>query len=32
VCTLGILFVPVLFSAERRAMHDRLAGTRVVIG
>jgi uncharacterized RDD family membrane protein YckC len=32
VGTLGILFVPVLFSAERRAMHDRLAGTRVVIG
>ena len=30
--TLGILFVPVLFSAERRAVHDRLAGTRVVIG
>jgi uncharacterized RDD family membrane protein YckC len=31
-CTLGLLFIPVLFSAERRAVHDRLAGTRVVIG
>lgn len=32
MCTLGVLFIPVLFSAERRAIHDRLAGTRVVIG
>jgi uncharacterized RDD family membrane protein YckC len=32
VCTLGLLFIPALFSSERRAMHDRLAGTRVVIG
>ena len=32
MCTLGLLFIPVLFSAERRAVHDRLAGTRVVIG
>jgi len=31
-CTLGLLFIPVLFSVERRAVHDRLAGTRVVIG
>lgn len=32
VCTLGLLFVPVFFSADRRAVHDRLAGTRVVVG
>lgn len=32
VCTLGLLFLPVFFSAERRALHDRLAGTRVVVG
>ena len=32
MCTLGVLFIPVVFSAERRAVHDRLAGTRVVIG
>ena len=32
MCTLGLLFIPVLFSAERRALHDRLAGTRVVVG
>ena len=32
ICTLGVLFIPILFSAERRALHDRLAGTRVVIG
>jgi uncharacterized RDD family membrane protein YckC len=31
-CTLGLLFIPVLFSVDRRAVHDRLAGTRVVIG
>ncbi len=30
--TLGALFVPVLFDADRRAVHDRLAGTRVVSG
>jgi uncharacterized RDD family membrane protein YckC len=30
--TLGLLFIPVFVSAERRAVHDRLAGTRVVIG
>jgi uncharacterized RDD family membrane protein YckC len=28
--TLGLLFVPALFHADRRAPHDRLAGTRVV--
>jgi uncharacterized RDD family membrane protein YckC len=32
MCTLGLLFIPIVFSAERRALHDRLAGTRVVIG
>jgi len=32
MCTLGLLFIPVFVSAERRAVHDRLAGTRVVIG
>ena len=31
ICTLGVPFIPVLFSADRRAVHDRLAGTRVVI-
>jgi uncharacterized RDD family membrane protein YckC len=31
VATLGLLWVPVLFSADRRALHDRLAGTRVVV-
>ena len=32
VATLGLLFVPAFFAADRRAVHDRLAGTRVVIG
>jgi uncharacterized RDD family membrane protein YckC len=32
VCTFGVLFVSVLFSTDRRAVHDRLAGTRVVNG
>lgn len=27
---LGVGFLPALFGAERRALHDRLAGTRVV--
>jgi uncharacterized RDD family membrane protein YckC len=30
LATAGIAFVPVLFSDDRRALHDRLAGTRVV--
>ncbi|MCC7242750.1 MAG: RDD family protein [Acidobacteria bacterium] len=30
VCTLGALFVPVFFTADCRAVYDRLAGTRVV--
>jgi uncharacterized RDD family membrane protein YckC len=32
VATLGLLFVPAFFGPERRAVHDRLAGTRVVVG
>ena len=28
--TLGLSYVPVLFSSDHRALHDRLAGTRVV--
>ena len=28
--TLGLSYVPALFSADHRAVHDRLAGTRVV--
>jgi len=28
--TIGIGFAPVLFAGDRRALHDRLAGTRVV--
>jgi uncharacterized RDD family membrane protein YckC len=32
VATLGLLFVPALLTADRRAVHDRLAGTRVVHG
>jgi uncharacterized RDD family membrane protein YckC len=28
--TLGVLFLPALFRPDRRAPHDRLAGTRVV--
>jgi uncharacterized RDD family membrane protein YckC len=30
VATVGIGFAPVLFSGDRRALHDRVAGTRVV--
>jgi uncharacterized RDD family membrane protein YckC len=30
VATAGIGFAPVLFAADRRALHDRVAGTRVV--
>jgi uncharacterized RDD family membrane protein YckC len=30
VLSLGLLFVPALMTGERRALHDRLAGTRVV--
>lgn len=30
VLTLGLLYVPVLVTSDRRALHDRLAGTRVV--
>lgn len=29
-CTLGLGFVPLFVAADRRALHDRLAGTRVV--
>ena len=32
IATFGLLFVPAFFGPERRAVHDRLAGTRVVIG
>ena len=28
--TLGLSYVPALFSSDHRAVHDRLAGTRVV--
>ncbi len=28
--TLGLTYVPVLFTSDQRALHDRLAGTRVV--
>ena len=28
--TLGLLFAPVALAADRRAPHDRVAGTRVV--
>jgi uncharacterized RDD family membrane protein YckC len=28
--TLGLSYVPALFSSDHRALHDRLAGTRVV--
>jgi uncharacterized RDD family membrane protein YckC len=31
VATLGLLFVPAFFETERRAVYDRMAGTRVVI-
>jgi uncharacterized RDD family membrane protein YckC len=30
VATVGIGFAPVIFSGDRRALHDRVAGTRVV--
>ena len=30
VATVGIGFAPVLLGGERRALHDRVAGTRVV--
>lgn len=30
VATMGIGFAPVLFTGDRRALHDRVAGTRVV--
>ena len=30
VATVGIGFAPVLFAVDRRALHDRVAGTRVV--
>jgi uncharacterized RDD family membrane protein YckC len=30
VATVGIGFAPVLFAGDRRALHDRVAGTRVV--
>jgi uncharacterized RDD family membrane protein YckC len=30
VVTLGMLYLPVLVTSDRRALHDRLAGTRVV--
>ena len=28
--TLGLSYVPALFTSDHRALHDRLAGTRVV--
>jgi uncharacterized RDD family membrane protein YckC len=30
VITLGLAFLPALLSEDRRALHDRVAGTRVV--
>ena len=30
VATVGLGFAPVLFAGDRRALHDRMAGTRVV--
>ena len=30
VATVGIGFAPVLFAGDRRTLHDRVAGTRVV--
>ena len=30
VATVGIGFAPVLFAGDRRALHDRVAGTRVI--
>jgi uncharacterized RDD family membrane protein YckC len=32
IATFGVLFAPAFFGTERRAVHDRLAGTRVVNG
>jgi uncharacterized RDD family membrane protein YckC len=32
IATLGLLFLPAFFGTERRAVHDRMAGTRVVLG
>ena len=32
VCTLGLLFLPVFFTTDRRTVYDRLAGTWVVVG
>jgi uncharacterized RDD family membrane protein YckC len=32
VLTLGVLYLPAFVDADRRAVHDRLAGTRVVTG
>jgi uncharacterized RDD family membrane protein YckC len=32
IATFGLLFAPAFFGTERRAVHDRLAGTRVVNG
>lgn len=31
MATLGLFFVPAFFGPERRAVHDRMAGTRVVV-
>ena len=31
IASLGLLFLPAFFGTERRAVHDRMAGTRVVI-
>lgn len=31
IVTLGLFFVPAFFGPERRALHDRMAGTRVVV-
>jgi uncharacterized RDD family membrane protein YckC len=31
IASLGLLFLPAFFGTDRRAMHDRMAGTRVVI-
>jgi uncharacterized RDD family membrane protein YckC len=30
VITLGLAFLPALITPDRRALHDRVAGTRVV--
>lgn len=31
IASLGLLFLPAFFGTDRRAVHDRMAGTRVVI-